>query len=268
MLNREANRRPIRRFAMQARSHGIRRLSILGAVALLLALPAVASAQRGGGHGSHGGHRGGGHHSGGHRGGHHGGGHHGGGYHGGHHGGSHHGGHRGGGSYGHYGHYRGGGHHHGHYGGYRHYGHRYGHYYGGYYRYGLYPYGYPYYDSYYPYSYSYSYGAPYYRRYVGSYDAVAIGTVDLGAQPEQRRELTADLRQEPGRLSLDVDPADASVYLDDRFVGTGQDLAQGLLIEPGIHVLEVVRPGRPGTVWRFEVAPGGEVAQRIQLTQP
>lgn len=255
---------------MQAGSHGIRRLSILGAVALLLALPAVASAQRGGGHGGHrgGGHHGGGHHGGGHHGGgHHGGGHHGGGHHGGGHHGSHHGGHHGGG---HYGHYKGG-HHHGHYGGYRHYGHHHGHYHGGYYRYGLYHYGYPYYpyySSYYPYSYSYSYGAPYYRGYVGSYDAVAIETLDRDAPPEQRRELTTDLRQEPGRLSLDIGPADATVYLDDRFVGTGEDLARGLLIEPGAHVLEVMRPGRQGVVWRFEVAPGAEVAQRIELPRP
>ena len=78
----------------------------------------------------------------------------------------------------------------------------------------------------------------------------------------------SDLRQEPGRLFLEVVPADASVYLDGRFVGIGKDLSKGLLIDPGSHVLEVVRPDRRSASWSFDVAPGGEVEQRIELERP
>ena len=49
-----------------------------------------------------------------------------------------------------------------------------------------------------------------------------------------------------GSLRLTVAPADASVYLDGRFIGTGEELARlrgGLTVEAGEHVVSVVRPG-------------------------
>lgn len=287
---------------MQARSHGIHRLSTVFAVALLLALPAVALAQhggRGGGHGG-GGRHGGGGHGGGHGGGRHGGGgHHGGGHGSGHHGGGHGGGHHGGGHHG-GGHY-GGGHYGSHHGGHSyhhgshfsfHLGYPYYSYYDPYY----YSYGYPYYYPYYEPYYRYGYGAPYYGGYGGSYGRVypgsaAMGDLDLDERPaerdesvspeedlpapgparrpraggQQRQELRTDLRQEPGRLILDIGPADAAVYLDGRFVGTGEDLAKGLLVDPGSHVLEVLRPDRRNATRRLDVAPGAQVEQRIEL---
>lgn len=80
-----------------------------------------------------------------------------------------------------------------------------------------------------------------------------------------RRGLTTDLRREPGRLHLEIVPADASVYLDGRFVGTGEDLVAGLVIDPGSHEVDVVRPDRLSSKWSFEVEPGGEVEKRIEL---
>lgn len=55
-----------------------------------------------------------------------------------------------------------------------------------------------------------------------------------------------DLRSEPARLLLDLRPEDAVAYLDGRFLGSGRELGRlhaPLLIDPGAHVLEVVRPG-------------------------
>ena len=85
---------------------------------------------------------------------------------------------------------------------------------------------------------------------------------------EPRRPGSSDLRREPGRLLLDVMPADASVYLDGSFVGTGRDLAEGLAVDPGSHVLEVVRPDRRAARWSFDLAPGEEVERRIVLELP
>lgn len=52
----------------------------------------------------------------------------------------------------------------------------------------------------------------------------------------------ADQRGERGVVRLDVRPADASVYVDGAFRGTGRELRQ-LRLTPGRHHLEVVRPG-------------------------
>lgn len=73
---------------------------------------------------------------------------------------------------------------------------------------------------------------------------------------------------EQGRLRLDVEPEDASVYLDGRFVGTGEELGslrRGLLVEPGRHRIAVVRPGRESAEKEFEVEAGEEVDLEIEL---
>ena len=75
-------------------------------------------------------------------------------------------------------------------------------------------------------------------------------------------------RTEQGRVVLEVEPDDASIYLDGRFVGTAQDLAQlrrGLLVEPGKHNVAVVRPGRESVEREFEVEPGEELELEIEL---
>ncbi|HEV2854658.1 MAG TPA: PEGA domain-containing protein [Thermoanaerobaculia bacterium] len=71
-----------------------------------------------------------------------------------------------------------------------------------------------------------------------------------------------------GRLVLEVDPDDASVYLDGRFVGTGSELALmrgGLPVTPGEHRLAVVRPGRKAEEREFEVKAGEEVELEVEL---
>lgn len=96
----------------------------------------------------------------------------------------------------------------------------------------------------------------------------------LRRDAERQREAAAapagepfDARGEPGRLRLTLAPPDASVYLDGRFLGTAEELGQlhaGLIVDPGEHVLEVVRPGYASESFEFEVAAGEEVT--IDLT--
>jgi hypothetical protein len=71
-----------------------------------------------------------------------------------------------------------------------------------------------------------------------------------------------------GRVRIDVEPGDASVYLDGKFVGTGAELAElrsGLLLEPGSHKLSIVRPGYKATEKQFEVEAGETTDLEIEL---
>ncbi len=82
---------------------------------------------------------------------------------------------------------------------------------------------------------------------------------------EQRDETRSDAR---GRLVLDIEPDDASVYLDGRFVGTGEELGglrRGLAVDAGKHHLAVVRPGHRPEERDFEVEAGEEVELDVEL---
>jgi hypothetical protein len=85
---------------------------------------------------------------------------------------------------------------------------------------------------------------------------------------DERGEPWLDARSEPGKLRVAVAPGDASVYLDGRFVGTGDDLARlraGMLVDTGRHTLEIVRPGYRSVQREVEVARGEEAVLRIEL---
>jgi hypothetical protein len=71
-----------------------------------------------------------------------------------------------------------------------------------------------------------------------------------------------------GRLRIKVQPDDASVYLDGRFVGTGSDLAgneAGLLLSPGHHHLSVVRPGHRAEERDIDAVLGKDVDLTVTL---
>jgi hypothetical protein len=71
-----------------------------------------------------------------------------------------------------------------------------------------------------------------------------------------------------GRLILDVQPEDASVYIDGRFVGTGSDLSMmraGLPLAVGDHKLAIVRPGRQAQEKTFTVKAGEDVRLDVSL---
>jgi hypothetical protein len=72
------------------------------------------------------------------------------------------------------------------------------------------------------------------------------------------------------RLRLDVSPDDASVYLDGNFLGTARELEQlsaGLVVAPGSHRVEVVRPGYQAEEAHFEGIPGQEVPVEVTLEE-
>jgi len=85
-----------------------------------------------------------------------------------------------------------------------------------------------------------------------------------------RRPMRNDVRAEPGRLVLDVFPDDASIYLDGRFLGSGAELVRlhsGLVVSPGEHTLEVVRPGFDSQEIVFSVGSGDETSLRVDLEE-
>ncbi len=77
-----------------------------------------------------------------------------------------------------------------------------------------------------------------------------------------------DARQQPARLKLSVAPADASVYLDGHFLGVAGKIGEqrsGILIDPGEHRIEIVRPGYTSQELRFDAEPRGEVKLEVEL---
>jgi PEGA domain len=132
-------------------------------------------------------------------------------------------------------------------------------YYGrGYYGHRYYGHGYPsygYYGSYpgfslgFYYGGSYGYASPYYAPAYGYGYSSPVGD-SYPAEPPPADEgstvTSSNERREDGRargdLRLDVSPADASVYLDDRFLGSAREL-RTLALPQGPHRVEVVRPG-------------------------
>jgi PEGA domain-containing protein len=90
----------------------------------------------------------------------------------------------------------------------------------------------PYYDGY---GYGYGYDQPDYA-YPGYRDSPGE---DRGAGDAAEPE---DVDRDLGRLRLEVEPDDATVYVDDAFRGTARE-ARLLRLSLGRHVLELVRPG-------------------------
>ena len=77
-------------------------------------------------------------------------------------------------------------------------------------------------------------------------------------------DLRADQSGERALVRLDVQPADASVYVDGVFRGTGRDLRQ-LRLPAGRHRIEVVRPGYRTIERDVELAPGQTLDVGIDL---
>ncbi len=72
-----------------------------------------------------------------------------------------------------------------------------------------------------------------------------------------------------GMLRLQVTPGDASVYLDGRFAGTAEEVAQGggLMVLAGDHTLSIVRPGRHSEERHFTAKGGEDTVLQIDLQQ-
>lgn len=92
-------------------------------------------------------------------------------------------------------------------------------------------------------------------------DAVAARRIEVGPDGERSPAPGA-----VGRVRVDVQPADASVYLDGGFLGTAEELSgDGLRVAAGPHTLEFVRPGFQSRSVDLTVAQGEEVELDVEL---
>ncbi len=76
------------------------------------------------------------------------------------------------------------------------------------------------------------------------------------------------LPAERGRLRFEIEPADAAVYLDDDYVGTGEELAglrRGVPVAAGKHTVSVVRPGFVTKTIEVEAKPGAAIDVVVEL---
>lgn len=98
--------------------------------------------------------------------------------------------------------------------------------------------------------------------------AAAPRTPEARATRERSDRAEMDLRGEPGRFRLEIEPRDASVYLDGRFLGSAEELARlhaGMMVDAGEHVIEVQRPGYETETVRFVVEAGDETEVKVDL---
>lgn len=109
-----------------------------------------------------------------------------------------------------------------------------------------------YYDNYYYPSYGYGYGyapsytydAPYAAEYGYAAPAVAPegpAEIENENEPADEHDGVAEA-EEAGNLRLDIRPADATIYVDNQFRGSG-DGTTTLALTGGRHTIEVARPG-------------------------
>jgi len=76
------------------------------------------------------------------------------------------------------------------------------------------------------------------------------GWSDRERVPEERMDARAEPVPRPARnrarMRFKVTPEDAAVYVDDKYLGAGEDLAanpHGIVTDSGTHTITVARPG-------------------------
>lgn len=75
----------------------------------------------------------------------------------------------------------------------------------------------------------------------------------------QRAPATTSPARQRARLLLSLQPPDAVVYMDDRFLGTAEEVGRadrGVPLAPGKHTITVSRPGFKARTLEIEVGPG------------
>jgi len=87
-----------------------------------------------------------------------------------------------------------------------------------------------------------------------------------GRRPRESVEKRQE--SEDARLRLRVEPSDAAVYLDDRFVGTAEEinsLGRGIAVSAGRHTVTVSRPGFEDRTVEVEVDAGETQELKVEL---
>jgi hypothetical protein len=72
---------------------------------------------------------------------------------------------------------------------------------------------------------------------------------------------------EPATLTVRVDPEDATVYVDGRFVGTSEDVDE-MEVSAGTHTIEVVRPGYRSVELQVALEKGKDKSVEVRLEKP
>ena len=78
---------------------------------------------------------------------------------------------------------------------------------------------------------------------------------------------TKDHQKGPFLAGWEVSPPDAAVYLDDRFVGTAEELGSlpsGLAVSAGKHTVTVSRPGFQDQSMDVQIEPGA--TQKVEIS--
>lgn len=86
-------------------------------------------------------------------------------------------------------------------------------------------------------------------------------------QPRERQDAEPDPDDDPATLSIQVEPDDASVYVDGRFQGTSDDV-EDLDLPAGVHTVEVVRPGYRSVEMHVSLERGKDKLVRVRLEKP
>ncbi|MDX1999549.1 MAG: PEGA domain-containing protein [Thermoanaerobaculia bacterium] len=84
----------------------------------------------------------------------------------------------------------------------------------------------------------------------------------------EAEEVDRDLRSKPAEVTLAIEPSDATVYLDGKFLGSAELLARAggpLLVDAGEHEIEVLRPGYGSKKQSFSVKAGEKVELAVEL---
>lgn len=91
---------------------------------------------------------------------------------------------------------------------------------------------------------------------------------DGKAAPEPKEPPAARSAPARGRITFSVLPRDAVVYLDDRYLGSVDELQasrRGLPVPPGKHSVTVVRPGYKAQTLEVQVVPGETLPVEVEL---
>ncbi|MEP6768871.1 MAG: PEGA domain-containing protein [Acidobacteriota bacterium] len=94
-----------------------------------------------------------------------------------------------------------------------------------------------------------------------------------GAQrrpPDAAVSARGEARRDRGRLKISIEPSDAAVYIDDRFVGSADEVSsmdQGIVVAPGRHTVTVSRPGYRDKSREVEVGAGKTESIEISLAR-
>ena len=90
--------------------------------------------------------------------------------------------------------------------------------------------------------------------------------------PEERMDVRPEPLPRPAgnraRMRFKVTPEDAAVYVDDKYLGAGEDLAanpRGVVTDPGTHSITVTRPGYKSKTVDVTVRIGAPVDIVVEL---